>query len=157
MSVLDFSDVIYMHASAAILKPLDAIFHSVLRFITGDPYSTHHCTLYSRVGWPSLTARREQNCLIFIYKALLGTLPPYLTSLLNFRTTGLLTRSQSHIRLHLPYTNIELGKTAFSFYAPYRWNKLQDSLKIDRLISLGALKSKLHTTVLGVQTCSCFS
>lgn len=36
MSVLDYGDIIYMHASANTLKPLDAIYHCALRFITGE-------------------------------------------------------------------------------------------------------------------------
>ena len=43
---MDYSDVIYMHATASPLKPLDAVYHSALKFITGDVYSAHHCILY---------------------------------------------------------------------------------------------------------------
>uniref|UniRef100_A0A673ZIM1 Reverse transcriptase domain-containing protein n=1 Tax=Salmo trutta TaxID=8032 RepID=A0A673ZIM1_SALTR len=57
MSVLDYGDIIYMHASANTLKPLDAIYHCALRFITGDSYKTHHCILYQHVGWASLSVR----------------------------------------------------------------------------------------------------
>lgn len=53
-SVMDYGDVISRHASASTLKPLDAVYHSALSFITGDVYSTHHCTLYELVWWSSL-------------------------------------------------------------------------------------------------------
>lgn len=71
MSVLDYGDIIYMHASTATLKPLDAIYHCAIRFITGDNYKTHHCILYQHVGWTSLAVRLEKHALLFIYKALL--------------------------------------------------------------------------------------
>ena len=73
----------YMHASSTALKSLDTVYHSALRFITGDKFLTHHCILYEKVSWPSLRARREEHCLLFIYKALLGQLPLYLSSLLT--------------------------------------------------------------------------
>ena len=40
MSVLDYFDIIY---AATTLKPLDAIYHSSLHFVTGDSFYTHHC------------------------------------------------------------------------------------------------------------------
>src|SRR4029434_4094635 len=55
ISVLDYGDVIYGNASHSTLKTLDAVYHSALRFITGDRYGTHHCTLYNKVGWPALS------------------------------------------------------------------------------------------------------
>ena len=77
LSVFDYGDIIYRHAAATTLKPLDAIYHSALRFITGNPYNTHHCTLYTTVGWPSLSVRRDHHWFLYIYKALLKKSPPY--------------------------------------------------------------------------------
>ena len=57
LSVLDYGDIIYRHAAITTLKPLDSIYHSALRFITGDRYDTHHCVLYEKVGWSSLSDR----------------------------------------------------------------------------------------------------
>ena len=54
MSILDYGDIIYIHAAASTLKLLDAIVHCALRLITGDSYRTHHCVLYQKVGWASL-------------------------------------------------------------------------------------------------------
>ena len=67
LSALDYGDIIYRNASATTLKSLDSVYHSSLRFITGDSYSTHHCILYNKVGWPSLATRRDQHWFLFIY------------------------------------------------------------------------------------------
>ena len=155
LSVLDYGDLIYMHASRSTLKPLDAVYHSALRFITGDSYLTHHCTLYENVGWPSLVDRREQHCFLFIYKALCGKLPLYLSSLLDPRVTGYSTRSQAHIRFNCPHMNSQQGKTAFMFYAPDKWDKLQDSLKLVNLVSIETFKARLEDT-LQHSVCTCF-
>lgn len=69
MCVLDYGEVSYMHAAASTLKPLDAVCHCALRFITGSGFKTHHCSLCLEVGWASLTARRKQHFMIFIYEA----------------------------------------------------------------------------------------
>lgn len=55
LSIFDYGDILHMNASAVTLKPLDAVYHSALRFITGDNYNTHHCELYAKVGWPPLS------------------------------------------------------------------------------------------------------
>lgn len=155
MSVLDYGDIIYMHASANTLKPLDAIYHCALRFITGDSYKTHHCILYQHVGWASLSVRREQHALLFIYKALLLKLPPYISSLISTRYTNFKTRSQMWITLETPAVSTELGRTAFSSFAPYLWNKLQIQLKLDTLVSLAHFKNVMEDQYDVVCDCFC--
>ena len=59
MSVFDYGDVLYMCASAAILKLLDAVYHSALHFMTGNG-SLNIAAFYMKEWvWPSLTMRRE--------------------------------------------------------------------------------------------------
>ena len=55
-SVIDYGDIIYMHAMASTLKSLDATYHCAL---IGASYRTHHCVLYQNVGWTLLSMRRE--------------------------------------------------------------------------------------------------
>ena len=50
LPVLDFGDVIYKTASNTLLSKLDAVCYSAIRFVTKDPYTTHHCDLYALVG-----------------------------------------------------------------------------------------------------------
>ena len=142
-----------MHAATSTLKPLNALYHSALRFITGDGYRTHHCVLYDKVGWPSLAVRREQHCMIFIYKALIHILPTYLTSLISLRICNSHTRSQEALILNIPIVRTEMGKTAFKFYAPQRWNYLQSKLKLQSLVSLDSFKN-LMVNVLKYE-CNC--
>jgi len=58
--------------------------------------------------------------LIFILKALRGKLPLYISSLLTC-TSNYNTGSTAK----LPHFHTELGRSAFSNYAPYVWNELQ--------------------------------
>ncbi len=60
LPILDYGDVIYMHASTYLLKRLDGVYHAALRFITNACSSrTHHCLLYIYAGWSSLCQRTK--------------------------------------------------------------------------------------------------
>ena len=155
ISVLDYGDIIYMHAGDLVLKQLDSIYHSALRFITGDKFRTHHCTLYQSVGWSSLSDRRVQHQLLYIYKAILQKLPDYLNSLLSWRTGRYQTRSQDYLLLDIPFARKEIGKKAFKHYAPRVWNTLQESTKLDTLIPLGSFKHLINSD--SHHICNCFS
>ena len=133
LSALDYGDVVYRHASATSLRALDAVYYSDLRFITEEAYNPHHCTLYEKVGWISLSARHDLHLFLFIYKAFVGKLSAYIASLIDWYSNPYQTRT-SRLALKIPQVRIELGKTAFSFYAPSAWNTLQDELGINPLV-----------------------
>ena len=65
MSVLDYGDVIYMHASSQCLHALDTVYHGALRFIITLKTLTHHCVLNARVGWFALSIRRQKTLACF--------------------------------------------------------------------------------------------
>ena len=49
LPILDFGDLIYKIVSNTLLRQLDAVYHSAIRFVTKAPYTTHHCNLYTPV------------------------------------------------------------------------------------------------------------
>ena len=155
LSVLDYGDVVYRHAAASTLKPLDSVYHSALRFITGANFNTHHCALYDLVGWSSLTERRNYHWYLFIYKALIGKQPPYISSMLHVRPSHIQTRSSDWLVLNVPFAKTELWKTAFSISAPDSWNLLQQDFKLNTLASIGHFRNLLNNRELPV--CSCFN
>ena len=77
LPVVDYGNIIYMHAAESVLKPLDSVYYSALCFITRADFRTHRCILYSLVSWESLTIRRAT----FVYKAVLQRL---LSSCINW-------------------------------------------------------------------------
>ena len=154
LSVLDYGDIIYGNAAATDLVPLNSVYHSAIRFITGDDYSTHHCTLYDRVGWTSLEVRRKRHWHFFLFRTLTGKQPQYLSSMLQYSNKPYSTRSSDWLTLHIPYMYSDLGKAAFSALAPSSWNRLQDSLRLKALPSYGHFKSLIDKHVATV--CNCF-
>ena len=155
LSALDYGDIIYRNASATTLKTLDSVYHSALRFITGDTYNTHHCILYNKVGWPSLAIRRDQHWFLFVYKAIIGRSAPYLKSLLQWRTSSYQTCSQDSLMLETPLASFEFGKSAFKCCASDTWNTLQGSLKYNILVPLDRFKSDISSFI--NLDCTCFN
>jgi hypothetical protein len=153
LPILDFGDVIYKIASNTLLSKLDAVYHSAIRFVTKAPYTTHHCDLYALVGWPSLHVRRQTHWLQVIYKAMLGKVPPYLSSLVTMATPTRSTRSSRCISLIIPKAKTSFGRLSFQFSAACDWNELQKSLKLETFISLNNFKNLLSEQL--TDRCSC--
>ena len=155
LPLLDYGDVIDKNATLTSLKALDAVYHSAIWFVTGSSYNTHHCTLYNLIGWPSLSERRSRHWLLYIYKAIMSELPPYISSLLLLQSHVHHTRSSNHLQLRVPNVRSELGKTAFSFDAPRTWNSAQQALGLSSLISYGQFKALISN--LPSPVCNCFT
>lgn len=155
LPVIDYGDILYMHAAFSILRHVDSVYHASLRFITNTKSLTHHCILYDLVGWTSLKIRRQQHWYIFIYKAILGKFPLYLCNLLSVCSGTYQLRSSKWLLFNVPRVTTKLGKTAFSYLAPWGWNNLQKELKLETLMSLNEFKTTIKSVVM--ETCSCFS
>ncbi|KAL4006490.1 solute carrier family 24 (sodium/potassium/calcium exchanger), member 5 [Sarotherodon galilaeus] len=158
LPVLDYGDILYMNASAQCLRMVDIVYHASLRFITNRKFQTHHCELYSQVGWPALVSRRNSYLYSFIYKAIPGLLPSYICSLLAMKHAGrYCLRPHGYLLLSVSFARTEFGKRAFVHSAPLAWNKLQKELKMTEFISLSVFKSKLRILEAKSITCNCFN
>ncbi len=121
---VDYCDIIYMHAPKHCLQVLDSVYHGALRFITNSKVLTHHCLLFSRVGWLALSSRRRKHWCLFIYKVILGLLPSYLQQNIfqkGIKNYGL--RSQDYYLLSIPKVHTNMGKQAFSYATPFECNQ----------------------------------
>ena len=146
-----------MYSTSQCLHALDTLFHGALRFITNLKTHTHHCLLYSRVEWFSLSIRRWMHWHLFIYKAVLGLLPPYLTAYILPRSAGTYhLRSQDLFLLSVPKARTDFGKKAFNFAAPSAWNQLQNELRLKELVSLYSFKGFLKDLAERQSVCHCF-
>ena len=99
-----------------------------------------------RVGWPSLTQRRLSHWYVFVYKAILGLLPPYLCSFISLQENGtyqLRSQDCTAVLLSEPSSRIRFGEQAFQFSAPMAWNELQKIMDMQELISLPCFKKAI--------------
>ena len=155
LSILDYGDILYMHANSSSLKNLDSVYHAALRFITDSAFRTPRIILYERVGWPSLESRRLEHWYSFLYKAILGDMPLYLSSLLTLKVTCRRNlRSDGQIMYVIPRTRTVFGENAFKVFAPSSWKKLQDYFKLDYLPSMEEFRYRVreYLTTLSLST-----
>ena len=155
LSQLDFGDNIYRFASASILSKLDPLYHSALRYVTNSGFRTHHCTLYSLVGWSSLTLRRLQHWYILVYKIILGKLPFYLNQKFMPLESSHNLRSHRWFQYKVPPIRTQAGKASLFYYGPWSWNDLQAKLKLETLISLNDFKLRVKEVL--TAGCICFN
>ena len=153
LSQLDYGDTVYGFASKSTLFKLDPLYHAALRFITKSAYRTHHCTLYSLVGWLSLPLRRLQHWHIFIFKIISGLCPNYLRVLFIPLPSNFNLRSHRFIRYKVPVFTSDYLRSSLSFHGPKSWNDLQDTLRLESLISINAFKQRIKNVVMA---CTCF-
>lgn len=157
LPILDYGDLIYINAPTQVLKQLDSVYHASLRFITNCKPRTHHCELYTRVGWPPLDARRLTHWCMFIYKAILRLLPLYLCEYIELKAPGMYSlRSQQSLLLSVPSVRTEVGKAAFRFSAPTTWNNLQKDLNLKDLVPISQFKLLLKGLEMKSTICKCF-
>ncbi len=152
--MLDYGDMVYMHANLSLLKKLDSIYHAAIRFVTNISSHSHHCILYKMVGWSSLYQRRKMHILLFTAKALLGKLPTYICNLLSYYTCNYSTRNSYKLHLTVPRVCSEFGKTAFSSYGPRLWNEMQSVMMLETIPSLNIFRNLLELYL--EETCECF-
>ncbi len=155
LSALDYCDIIYMQAPKDCLQALDSVYHGALRFITNSKALTHHCFLYSRVGWSALSYHRLKHWYVFIYKVILGLLPSYLQQ--NIFQKGVKNYGlRSLDLLSIPKVRTNMGKRAFSYATSFDWNQLQDKLCLKELVSLNYFRCILKDVVVESSDCKCF-
>lgn len=147
LPILDYGDIIYRSASKALLNKLDVIYHTAIRFVTGVPFNTHQCNLYSLVNWPSLHSCRLIHWYHFIYKTITGNTPSYLGSLLCISNMNCNLRSSSYINLVIPKACTSFGRQSFQFAAASDWNHLQQKLKLNTFIPFSSLQNTLPTII----------
>ena len=129
-----------------------------MRYVTNLRPLTHRCTLYMKVGWPSLSQRRLSHWYVFIYKAILGQLPSYLCSFITLQENSTYElRSQDKLLLTEPSSRIKFGEQAFQFSAPKAWNELQKNMDLKELISLPCFKDMIKIMEEDeLRVCKCF-
>ena len=147
LPILDWWCIICIVPFLSSFFKLDVVYHAALHFVTEAKARTHYCKLYEMVKWTSLSLWRKSHVLIFIAKALVVKLPPYICSLLTRHTSAYSSRS-----VNIPAMRTELGKTSFCSFAPYAWDDFQKMIDLNSLPS-DVFKNLLKTTL--IEQCHC--
>ena len=141
---LDYCNALYVGVSQASLSRLQLVQNSAARLLTETRKREHITPVLASLHWLPVNFRIDFKILLFVFKALHGLAPVYITSLLKPHAPSRSLRSANQSLLVVPKTRLKSrGDQAFSVAAPRLWNELP--LHVRLAPSLLVFKSRLKT------------
>ncbi len=81
-SKLDYCNSLYSGLPQSSLSQLQAVQKATARLLTGSKMRDHISLVLSSIHWPHVKFRVDFKTLLFVYKALFGCAPRYISELL---------------------------------------------------------------------------
>lgn len=143
-SRIDYCNALYCGVSQSCLNRLQLVQNAAARFLTNTPRRQHITPVLFSLHWLPVSFRVDFKILLFVFKALNGLAPSYLSELLTIRDSGRSLRSSNQLLLEVPRTKSKhWGDRSFSVAGPRLWNKLPPDMRT--ITDLGLFKSRLKT------------
>ena len=145
MSRLDYCNSLLASATQAQIDRLQRAQNHAARVVLRKKRRDHATPLLQELHWLPVKYRCQFKIATLAYHHFEGSLPKYLSDVLETRKTPILVRSSSLRRLHPPRKpkRITVGGRSFAHIAPTVWNSLPAELKA--IPSLSEFKAKLKT------------
>ena len=145
-SRMDYCNSLLFGITKQNLKRLQRVQNRVARLCLGirkyDRIS--NMSLLRTLHWLPVSFRIEFKLLLITFKCIHGLAPPYLSELIDVRSTGRTLRSSAGLLLDIPKSKTKtFGERAFSSSAPRLWNDLP--LHLRSAESVATFKSNLKT------------
>ena len=143
-SRLDYCNALYVGLGQRQMRRLQLVQNSAARLLTGTKKRDHITPVLVSLHWLPVRFRIDFKILMFVFKALHGKAPNYLSELVHVRTTSRALRSSSEVILDVPRSRLKTkGDRSFAVAGPKLWNSLP--VHIRGAQSLGIFKSLLKT------------
>ena len=124
-SRLDYCNALYVGVSQTSLSRLQLVQNAAARLLTNTNRRMHITPVLNSLHWLPVLYRIDFKLLMFVFKALNGLAPSYLSELLTVRNPSRALRSTNQLLLEVPRSKYKhWGDRAFSVAAPRLWNKL---------------------------------
>ncbi len=125
-SKLDYCNSLYSGLPQSSLSQLQAVQKATARLLTGSKMRDHISLVLSSIHWPHVKFRVDFKTLLFVYKALFGCAPRYISELLVPYCPARTLRSSSYLLLTVPqcWWYNSKGDLAFCVVGPKLWNGL---------------------------------
>lgn len=143
-SRLDYCNALYVGTSQSSLSRLQLVQNAAAHLLTSTSRREHITPVLYSLHWLPVHFRVDFKLLMFVFKALNGLAPSYLSEILTVREHGRALRSSNQLLLEVPRSKYKhWGDRAFSVAAPRLWNKLPCDMRA--ISDLGLFKSRLKT------------
>lgn len=129
-SRLDYCNSLYTGLTKHNLNRLQLVQNAAARLLTGTKKCEHITPVLAELHWLPVKFRIDFKILLFVFKALHGQAPLYISELLSTYSAARPLRSTTQLLLAIPKTRLKTrGDRAFSVIAPKLWNSLPFHIK----------------------------
>ena len=119
------------------INRLQRLQNAATRLVTRSPKRCHITPVLFELQWLPIYKRIEYKMLVYVYKALNGKAPEYISELVQFYSPGRSLRSTEAGILHVPKRRLRtFGDHSFSPIAPKLWNSLPDYIRNAKSVDL---------------------
>ncbi|XP_032366676.1 LOW QUALITY PROTEIN: uncharacterized protein LOC116685831 [Etheostoma spectabile] len=144
-SRLDYCNALYVGLSQSSISRLQLVQNAAARFLTSTSRREHITPVLSSLHWLPVRFRIDFKLLLFVFNAIYGLAPSYLTEILTVRDCGRALRSSGQCLLEVPRSRLkQWGDCSFAVAAPRLWNKLPPDIRTTTDLSLFKTKLKTH-------------
>ena len=138
---IEYGNVIYFGTSQKNLDKISKIEKEAKRLVTGATFKCNLALLDIECGWTDIMSRRNNHCLIMMYKIINNLCPQYLSDILNILNPSshdYNLRNRVNILIKI---RTETLKKSFFPYTINLWNSLPMDFKISK--NLNIFKNKI--------------
>ncbi|GAA6093889.1 uncharacterized protein LOC116685831, partial [Tachysurus ichikawai] len=143
-SRIDYCNALYTGLNQSLLNRLQMVQNAAARLLSKTSKRSHITPVLHSLHWLPVRFRVEYKVLMFVFKAINGLAPAYLTELIKVYQPARSLRSSGHTSLVTPkYSYEKFGGRSFAIKGPKLWNALPAHLQSITVLSV--FKSQLKT------------
>lgn len=143
-SRLDYCNALYTGLNQSLLNRLQMVQNAAARLLTNTHERSHITPVLCSLHWLPVRFRVEFKVLMFVFKAINGLAPTYLSEMVTVYQPARTLRSSQNTFLIIPkFRYKKFGSRSFAIQGPTLWNALPSPLRNITVFSV--FKSQLKT------------
>lgn len=143
-SKIDFCNSLLFGLPKHLIKGLQYVLNNAARVISQSKKYDHITPVLMELHWLPVEQRIKYTILLFVYNALNGTSPIYISELIHNYQPARILRSSNKGLLAIPKFKLQTyGSRAFSVCGPILWNNLPQDIRLCHSVNI--FKKKLKT------------
>ena len=135
LSQLDYCNAVFGSLNESQIQILQKIQNSAVRFIFNLSLRDHITPYLKELHFLPVKQRINYKIAMLTFKSIHGIAPPYITELIHLKSPNSIYGLRAN---HEPYilktdlkTHFKRTEGAFSYKAPYVWNNLPDTVRLE--------------------------